>query len=438
MYDFIEYGASSGFVYKNTTAAYYFNGTTFTQITDADYPASTVPGVVYLDGYIFVMDADGVIYNSALNDPATWNALDFISAEMEPDAGVGIAKYQNYVVAFGDRTTEFFYDAGNPSGSPLARMAQNASLVGCATGESIGYCNGTVFWIGKNKSMGRGVYMLNGLQPQLVSTPAVDRILNTLGLATVRAFGFRINGSHFYMLNLVSDDLTLVYDVQANLWTQWTYSTAGSAQTLSALTQSNGLATATKTAHGYATGDLVRVSGATPSGYNGDYLITVVDANTFTFPVSSSLGASSGTITATKYTQGHMPFVSYTFAGNVDLLQHETNGKVYQITPTVFQDTITSGVGVPVASMIRTSKIDGGDTQQKTFGHVQVVGDQVTTKVYERHSNDDAQTWSNPRAADMSLRAPQIRRLGKGRRMVFELHHVDNTRCRLEALEIGD
>lgn len=518
MFDFTEYGASSGFFYKNLKQGYYFNGTVFTQVTDPDYPGwtalptissitrssstatvttgsahglttgdnvliagaaqteyngsftvtvtsttqftytvsgtpaspatgtitgysaedNTVPGVAYLDGFIFVMNNNAEIINSALEDPSSWNALDFLGCDVDPSAGRGIAKYQNYIVGFTARTTEFFYDAGNPTGSPLSRMAQNAALVGCATGYSIGYCAGTVFWVGTNKSRGRGVYMLNGLAPEVVSTPAIDRILDTLGLTTVRAFGFRINGSHFYFLNCISDNLTLVYDVANKLWSQWTYSTAASPITLTGLTQSNGTATATKTSHGYSTGDLVRISGATPAGYNDDYLITVVDANTFTFPVDPTLsGTTSGTITATKYTQGYMPFVSYAYSGSKDLLQHETDGYVYEITPNVFQDLQTT-TGTPIHSMARTDRIDGGDLGQKTFGHVEIVGDQVDTWVFMRVSNDDAQTWSNPRPADMSLRVPQVRRLGKARRMVFEIHHVGNARCRLESLELGE
>ena len=516
MYDFIEYGASAGFFYKNTTAGYYFtaNGSTFTQVTDDDYPGvipvtsitrssstatlnsttahglatgdqvtisgatqteyngtytitvvdsdtftytvtgtpatpatgtircnevdSTVPGVVYMDGYIFVMTPNAEIINSDLEAPGTWDPLNFITCEVEPSGGRGIAKYQNYVVGFTDRTVEFFYDAGNATGSPLARMAQSTAFVGCASGYSIAYVAGTVFWLGKNKNKGRGVYLLNGLSPELISTPAIDRILDNCGLATVRAFGFRINGSHFYFLNLISDNLTLVYDVKNKIWSQWTYSTAASPITLTGLTQATGTATATKTSHGYSTGDLVRISGATPAGYNGDCLITVVDANTFTFPVDASLsGTTSGTITATKYTQGYMPFVSYTYSGTKDLLQHETDGYVYELTPNVFQDLQTT-TGTPIHSLARTDRIDGGNLGQKVFGAVKMVGDQVDTLVFERHSNDDAQTWSNPRGVDMSLREPSVRRLGKARRMVFELHHVDNARCRLEALEIGE
>jgi hypothetical protein len=47
-----------------------------------------------------------------------------------------------------------------------------------------------------------------------------------------------------------------------------------------------GTATVTKTAHGYSTGNKVRISGASPAGYNGDYTITVTGDDTFTYAIS--------------------------------------------------------------------------------------------------------------------------------------------------------
>ncbi len=52
---------------------------------------------------------------------------------------------------------------------------------------------------------------------------------------------------------------------------------------------------ATVTAHGYTTGDQITIEGATPTGYNGTFTITVVDANTFTYPLSAPPGTNTGT-----------------------------------------------------------------------------------------------------------------------------------------------
>src|SRR3972149_365179 len=69
--------------------------------------AVTVPGIVFLDGYFFVMDTNAIIYASGLQDATTWNALDFVTAQIEPGVGKALAKSQNYVIAFKEWSTEF-------------------------------------------------------------------------------------------------------------------------------------------------------------------------------------------------------------------------------------------------------------------------------------------------------------------------------------------
>jgi head-tail adaptor len=76
---------------------------------------------------------------------------------------------------------------------------------------------------------------------------------------------------------------------------------APDALTVSSLTRSSTTATATTAvAHGYTSGDFVRIAGATPAGYNGTWKITVTGATTFTFTVVNTLATpATGTITAT-------------------------------------------------------------------------------------------------------------------------------------------
>jgi hypothetical protein len=72
-------------------------------------------------------------------------------------------------------------------------------------------------------------------------------------------------------------------------------------KSVTSLTRTGSLATATVTAHGYSTGDVITIQGAIPNGYNGTGTITVTDANTFTYPVNASLATpATGTITSGK------------------------------------------------------------------------------------------------------------------------------------------
>ena len=87
----------------------------------------------------------------------------------------------------------------------------------------------------------------------------------------------------------------------------------GTDQSVSALTQSNGIATATSAAHGYAVGDVVRISGVTNDArFNAWVTVTGVTTNTFTFVAPADLPATaSGTILARKLTGSDLTAVSY-------------------------------------------------------------------------------------------------------------------------------
>lgn len=68
---------------------------------------------------------------------------------------------------------------------------------------------------------------------------------------------------------------------------------------------------ATITNHPFSTGDLVTVSGATPSVYNGAFTITKIDANTISYTISSAqTGLATGTITLSSV--GSVPVTSIT------------------------------------------------------------------------------------------------------------------------------
>jgi hypothetical protein len=94
---------------------------------------NSIPSVVYLDGYLFtVKDDTGDIYNCNLNDPTTWSAGDFISSELYPDDVKALVKISNYLLAVGTQGCEYFYDAANPTGSPLARQQELSLPFGAA------------------------------------------------------------------------------------------------------------------------------------------------------------------------------------------------------------------------------------------------------------------------------------------------------------------
>lgn len=80
-----------------------------------------------------------------------------------------------------------------------------------------------------------------------------------------------------------------------------------------AYTRSGTTVTVTSTAHGLATGNTVVVSAATDTALNGSRIITVTDANTFTFPTTAT--GANGTLTYTLTMRGSINVASVTRNG---------------------------------------------------------------------------------------------------------------------------
>lgn len=66
------------------------------------------------------------------------------------------------------------------------------------------------------------------------------------------------------------------------------------------ITATSNTATATAFGHGLASGNTVTIAGATPTGYNGVYVVTKIDADSFSYsyPTAAPLATATGTINA--------------------------------------------------------------------------------------------------------------------------------------------
>lgn len=72
-----------------------------------------------------------------------------------------------------------------------------------------------------------------------------------------------------------------------------------SPQTLSTITNSGSIATATTAApHGLTTGNIAVISGATPAAYNGSFTVTVTGLSTFTYNMASDPGGNATVVGA--------------------------------------------------------------------------------------------------------------------------------------------
>ena len=221
--------AGSGYVTAPTISITGGGGSSATATaTLSAFPSDPLAvGAIYIDGYTCVLTTTGRLYNSEIERPDLWKALNYISAEAEPDAGVAIAKLFNYVVTFGQWSTEFFSDAGNAQGSPFSNASSYRFEIGCPNGNSVVNVEQSLVFLGQGKTTGIGCYMLNGLSPEKISTRYIERYLNDDPMLNIRAWSFKYAGHTLYVLNLLDSDLTFVYDIDEKVWYQWTSQSGG-------------------------------------------------------------------------------------------------------------------------------------------------------------------------------------------------------------------
>jgi hypothetical protein len=205
--------------------AYWYNAGVLHTLTPGvnGFPKSTVPGFVYLDGFTYVMDISGTIWQTTTqNQVANWGVLAFISAASEADLAVQLARQLIYVVAIKQWTTQFFYDAGNPTGSSLSPVPGAIYNYGCLSADTFQDLDGILFWATQSKSGTYRITMVNNLQDRFISTPAVERQLD-LGPGSIwYSQAFQHAGHRWYLITNVTTNVTMVYDIGENLWYLWT------------------------------------------------------------------------------------------------------------------------------------------------------------------------------------------------------------------------
>lgn len=326
-----------------------------------DFPDTFVTGWVYLNGATYVMQPQAVIWGSAINSvsvPGDWSALNFISAQAEPDNGVALAKQLVYVVSFNQWSTEVFSDNGNATGSPLIAV-QGAKLdFGCYSGNSLQSIDTKLIWLSYTKAGALQVASMEGLNMKIVSTKAIDRLLEGVDASVVYSWQAKFSGHSFYVITFKNSNLTLAYDVVEDLWCQWT----------------------------------------DPDGNYLPYIAAVANAQ------------------------------------NQIILQHESNGKLYRMSPTIYNDA-----GAPIVVDIITPNFDANISRRKQMNFMYFIGDQDVGSVLSVRWNDhDYQEgkWSSFRHVNLNRRLPYLQGLGSFMKRAFHFRHTSNTPFRMKAVDV--
>jgi len=191
----------------------------FQEITDPDFRANGNPEFVrYVDGYfVFNTDQDLFIV-SALNDGLSYNALDFGSAEADPDGIITPVVLRNELYLAGRYTLEPFRNVGGAD-FPFARLEGGVINVGCLSPFSVVNVAQTFMFIGGSENDNPAVYAFTGSGVEEISTDAINFLLEQLApeqLDNVFGWFYSEGGARFVGWTLPTK--TIVYDLTSQRW----------------------------------------------------------------------------------------------------------------------------------------------------------------------------------------------------------------------------
>lgn len=200
----------NGYVYTPNTSS-------FSQIVAPGWPGGDT--VVFLDSYFIVnKPGTGQFYISGQYDGTTWNALDFATAESNPDNLVRVATERGQVALFGEISSELWGDSGALD-FPFARISAAALEYGLAARWSLARCNDLLTGLLKNRRGQLFVGALNGYEAAHISTPELDYLINGYTApSSATAFSYYMNGHEFYQINFT--EASWLYDATSGIWSQ--------------------------------------------------------------------------------------------------------------------------------------------------------------------------------------------------------------------------
>lgn len=204
-----------------------YSSNSFARVTDADLPAS-VGFLTVIDSYFVVTENNtGRFYISALGDGTSWDALDFATAESNPDELFSAKNALGQLWLFGRNTTEIWTNTG-ASDFPFSRISGAIMEVGIASPHSVQDLGNSIYWIGRNKHGAGIVYRAKGFVPEVISTEPINiAIQKATDMSAISSWVYEENGHTYYAVTGGGLETTLVYDINTQQWHERSYNDNG-------------------------------------------------------------------------------------------------------------------------------------------------------------------------------------------------------------------
>lgn len=189
-------------------------------IVVTDNLVGTPIDITFGDGYFILGYADGKFQITSAYDGTTLDALDYATAESNPDGLVRVLYDHGELVLLGSSTVEFWSNTGGQD-FPYSNQRGSTLQFGLAAKYSLVQYNDSIAALMKN-SMGQvQVMMMRGHAVVAISSQEVDSILNNYSaVADATAFGYMLGGHPMYQTSFPSANKSWLYDASTQLWSE--------------------------------------------------------------------------------------------------------------------------------------------------------------------------------------------------------------------------
>jgi len=205
-----------------TVYIFTYSSNNFAEVADPDLPDAGT--ITTIDNYFIINEVGtGRYYISAIGDGTSWNALDFKSAETNPDKILRVFNGVGELWCFGENTTELFSNTG-ASDFPFEKVSNGDFDIGILAPYSAQSISRTIIWLGQD-AYGKGiVYETTSIDPKPVSTPAIDILIQEApNPEDIVSWVYQEKGRTFYVLTGGGLATSLCMDVETKLWHERAY-----------------------------------------------------------------------------------------------------------------------------------------------------------------------------------------------------------------------
>lgn len=222
----MAYNGTLILIVDGTNLYTYTIGGAFAQVSGAFVPdgANTC---TWLAGQFVVDGGDGSDSFFTSTTGTTWAALDFASAESNPDGLVRVFSDNGEIILAGESTLEFQGTIENGD-FPFASIKGATQEFGLAARWSLCKFNSGVAGLMKRPGGQVQVMFISGYVPKPISSQEVDSVINAYAtVSDATAYSYMLGGHPMLQINFPSVMKSWLYDASTGMWTPLEYGLNG-------------------------------------------------------------------------------------------------------------------------------------------------------------------------------------------------------------------